>query len=101
MGRHAIAMGPAGRSVARRLVRIRTERGFTQAQLAGLTECTGRPMNRQMITEIETLRRRVDVDDLVVLGRALGLDPATLLGGEDCCADDRGTGATGDEEERR
>lgn len=80
MGKHAIAMGPVGRLVASNLVARRSTLGMTQTQLSEAVTREGRPLGRQAITEIETCRRRVDVDDLDALARALQTTAAHLMG---------------------
>jgi transcriptional regulator with XRE-family HTH domain len=53
----------------------RVKRGLTQAQLADKAE-----LPTQSITEIENGARRVNVDDLMAICRALRVTPARLLG---------------------
>ncbi|WP_179220105.1 helix-turn-helix domain-containing protein [Rhodococcus sp. NCIMB 12038] len=80
MGKHAIAMGPVGRLVATNLVARRGALGMTQTQLSEAVTLEGRRLGRQAITEIETCRRRIDVDDLSALARALQTTVAHLMG---------------------
>lgn len=80
MGKHAIAIGPAGRLVATNMVARRGALGMTQTQLSEAVIQEGRQLGRQAITEIETCRRRVDVDDLSALARALQTTAAHLIG---------------------
>ena len=79
MGRHAIAMGEAGHRVATGVAEVRDQRGFTQLELSRRVRAAGRDLGRSTIAEIETKRRRVDVDDLQALAVALEIDVAALL----------------------
>lgn len=80
MGKNAIAMGAVGRLVATNLVARRRALGMTQTQLSEAVTLEGRQLGRQAITEIETCRRRVDVDDLSALAKALQTTTAYLMG---------------------
>lgn len=80
MGRHAIEMGPYGRELAARVAARRVVLGMTQADLSDRLAQHDRHLGRQTIAEIETCRRRVDVDDLAALAQALDVEPAELLG---------------------
>lgn len=85
MRKASIIMGTAGRAMAANLTARRAELEMTQQRLSELLTAQGRPLTRQSITDIETGRRRVDVDDLAVLAVVLGvradllLDPGGLL----------------------
>ena len=80
MGKHQIIMGRAGKAVAVNVVNRRQLLGLTQSELSEAVRAHGRPLGRQTIAEIETCRRRVDVDDLVALCKALETTPQALLG---------------------
>lgn len=80
MGKHAITMGAVGHRVAARLVERRGALGMTQTQLSEAVSKEGRLLGRQAIAEIETLRRRVDVDDLSALAQVLQTTTAYLMG---------------------
>lgn len=80
MGKNAIAMGPVGHTVATRMVTQRNNLGITQVELSEAVIREGRQLGRQAIAEIETLRRRVDVDDLTALARVLETTTAYLMG---------------------
>lgn len=80
MGKHAITMGAVGHMVADRLVSRRGDLGMTQTDLGVAVTRAGRRMGRQAIAEIETCRRRVDVDDLTVLAAVLLTTTAYLMG---------------------
>lgn len=70
-----VTLGPVGETVRENIRAIRLEKELTQAELANLAELPG-----QSITEVENGARRVDVDDLVAVARALGVPFAKLLG---------------------
>lgn len=72
-------VGPTGLRVGRRLNELRRARGSTLGELeARLTEL-GRPILLSALSKIEKGQRRVDVDDLVALARALDVSPNSLL----------------------
>lgn len=80
MGRKAIELGPTARTVATNVRRFRTElRGWTMAELAERMATTARPMTGNQLSAIETLIRRIDVDDLIALAAGLGVSPSALL----------------------
>lgn len=80
MGLSPIPTGAASRAVASELSARRREAGLTQARLTEMVnERDEHTLPKQALTEIETLRRRVDVDDLVALALALGVTPHDLL----------------------
>src|SRR5690606_19823410 len=56
--------------------------GLSQRALADRLAEHGRPMQVSGVSKIEAGERRVDVDDLVALARALEVTPAHLLTGE-------------------
>jgi transcriptional regulator with XRE-family HTH domain len=64
----------AHRAVAREIRAARTRAGITQAELARRLRCS-----RAEISAIERGRRRVDVDLLVRIARALNVDAVSLL----------------------
>lgn len=70
-----VALGATGELVRENIRYCRTKREMTQAQLAGLAQ-----LPTQAITEIENGARRVNVDDLVSIARALRVTTARLLG---------------------
>lgn len=70
-----VVLGETGDLVRENIREIRLARELTQAQLAELAQ-----LPTQSITEIENGARRVNVDDLVAICRALKVRPARLLG---------------------
>lgn len=79
MARRAIEVGPAGRDVAANLATIRKARGLTTRELTRLTAAAGRAIPPSGITRIEAGERRVDIDDLVILAKVLGVRVEQLL----------------------
>ncbi|MFE7298049.1 helix-turn-helix domain-containing protein [Streptomyces sp. NPDC057579] len=75
----SLEIGPAGKIVARAIVRARTARGYSQRQLAARVSALGRPMTATALSRIERTVRRCDIDDFVTIATALGASPHTLL----------------------
>ncbi|MHA3915817.1 helix-turn-helix domain-containing protein [Halovulum sp. GXIMD14793] len=57
-----------------KLILTRLERGLSQADLAARLSC-----HQSMVARIESGQRRIDVVELVVLARALEIDPKNVL----------------------
>jgi transcriptional regulator with XRE-family HTH domain len=74
-----VQLGPTGEQVRSNIRRLRENSGLSQTQLARLTTTTTRPLASVAINEIENGARRVDVDDLIALAAALGVNPNALL----------------------
>ncbi|GAB2636134.1 hypothetical protein GCM10027169_00350 [Gordonia jinhuaensis] len=74
-----VEIGESGRTVALNVAFHRASQGMTAAELAAKVNANGRALAQQTIGEIENLRRRCDVDDLIALAQGLGVSPATLL----------------------
>lgn len=72
-------IGPIGRNVARNIRRFREGQGMTMKRFAELLKEAGRTGDVVSVRRVETLGRRVDVDDLVVIGRILNVEPADLM----------------------
>lgn len=70
-----VTLGTTGEVVRVNIRTIRTTQELTQAELANLAE-----LPAQAITEVENGARRVDVDDLVAISRALNVPFSKLLG---------------------
>lgn len=68
--------GNAQASLVSALVQARKEAGLSQAALAGKLRC-----QQSLIARIESGERRIDVVELVVLARAIGVDPADIVMG--------------------
>lgn len=80
MGRKAIELGPTAQTVAANVKRFRTSlRGWTLAELSERMTEVGRPMTGNTLSAVETMTRRIDVDDLIALSAALEVSPAALL----------------------
>jgi 8-oxo-dGTP pyrophosphatase MutT (NUDIX family)/transcriptional regulator with XRE-family HTH domain len=79
MAREAIAIGPTGRRLAANILALRKKLGLNQPQLAGRMQDQGRSVHATVVSKIEQLDRRVDVDDLVALAIALDVSPNRLL----------------------
>ena len=80
MPARSLEIGPAGMRTARAIEIIRTERGLSQRQLARRVTALGHPMSNTMLSRIERVQRRCDIDDLVALAEALHVAPPVLLG---------------------
>ncbi|MFJ3487988.1 helix-turn-helix domain-containing protein [Leifsonia aquatica] len=72
-------IGPTGREVGRNVKRVRTDLGWTQADLSRHIAENGHPIPVASIGRIETGDRRVEVDDLMALAIVLGVSPVSLL----------------------
>ncbi|MGW4371997.1 DEAD/DEAH box helicase family protein [Nocardia takedensis] len=79
MAKQVGAMGPAGIRVGQRLKDVRQSRGLTLNLLATRLSDLGRPIDLSALAKIEKGQRRVDVDDLMALARALDVSPNWLL----------------------
>ncbi|MCX5052034.1 helix-turn-helix domain-containing protein [Streptomyces sp. NBC_00201] len=80
MPARSLEIGPAGIRAARAIEILRTERGLSQRQLAHHVTALGHPMSNTMLSRIERVQRRCDIDDLVALAEALHVAPPVLLG---------------------
>lgn len=68
-----------GRRVAENLKEIRGGRGLSYAELARRLKGLGHPILDTGLMKIEKGERRVDVDDLVALALALGVNVSALI----------------------
>jgi transcriptional regulator with XRE-family HTH domain len=59
--------------------RLRSNRGWSLAELSNRLREVGRPIRATGLHRLEAEKRRVDVDDLVTLALALDVSPITLL----------------------
>ncbi len=80
------ALGATGRAVMANVQRIRNLRGLTYKQLSDRLEDIGHPLAVLGLSRLERGERRVDVDDLTALAKALGIGVMDLLGEQDCAA---------------
>lgn len=78
-GRQKIERGPAIDNVAVNVSLLRMKRGLSQQELSARLGKLGRPMLPSALSKIESHDRGVDVDDLVALAVALGVNPSRLL----------------------
>jgi transcriptional regulator with XRE-family HTH domain len=65
--------------VARNIQRVRKARQLKQSDVSERLTAAGRPTLPTVVSKIERGERRIDVDDLVAFGRALGVPPILLL----------------------
>lgn len=79
MPSRSLEIGPAGKGVARAIVRARAARGYSQRQLATRVTALGRPMTVTALSRVERMVRRCDIDDFVAIATALGVSPHALL----------------------
>jgi transcriptional regulator with XRE-family HTH domain len=79
-------VGPIGQIVAKRLRELRQARGLSKQALAEATRLEGRHIHAVGIGRIEEGSRRVDVDDLSVLARALDVSIFKIIEGQRCHA---------------
>lgn len=70
---------PLGDNVMRAVKRIREDQRLPYTELSDRLASLGRPIPVLGLRRIERGERRVDVDDLVALARALSVPPAVLL----------------------
>ncbi|WP_327662453.1 MULTISPECIES: helix-turn-helix domain-containing protein [unclassified Streptomyces] len=71
--------GPAASEVAKNIQLVRKARQLKQSDVSKRLKAAGRPMLPTVVSKVERGERRIDVDDLVAFGRALGVPPALLL----------------------
>lgn len=71
--------GPTAAAVRDHIRTIRAGKGLSLAAVCARLAEMGRPFAVSSLSEVENGKRRVDVDDLVVLAAALGVTPITLL----------------------
>ena len=73
------SIGPAGRTVAANIERLRREHHLSFRELSRQLAKAGRPMLPSGLNAITHAKRRVDADDLAAFARIFGVTPATLL----------------------
>ncbi|MET7752600.1 helix-turn-helix transcriptional regulator [Micromonospora sp. NPDC005367] len=74
-----IKPGRVGELIAQQLRRLREERNVTYTELVKRLDGLGHPIPILGLRRIERGERRVDVDDLIALARALKVPPVLLL----------------------
>jgi ADP-ribose pyrophosphatase YjhB (NUDIX family)/transcriptional regulator with XRE-family HTH domain len=74
-----VPLGPVGGYLIENLKELRAARRLTYKDLAERLARLGRPIPTLGLSRIEKRTRRVDVDDLVALALALGVNPTALL----------------------
>lgn len=74
-----IAIDATGRTVASNIRRLRKMRGLTLESLALLMNFHARPMSKATLSQVENGKRRIDVDDLLVLAKVLHVNPDAIL----------------------
>lgn len=79
MAPNTIDLGATGRQVVSNVSRLRKQLRLSYAQLSLLLDKTERPIRATGLHRLENGKRRVDVDDLVALATALGVEPIALL----------------------
>ena len=70
---------PQSRAAGRNVRALRHERGLSLEKVCELVEIQGVRMGINALSRIETGERRMDVDDLVALGAALGVPVEHIL----------------------
>ncbi len=84
-GRQKVERGPVSDYVAANVARLRKRRGVSQQGMSQHLAELGRPMLPSAISKIEGRERSVDVDDIMALAVALGVNPSALLLPPDAC----------------
>lgn len=74
-----IEIGRTGERVAANLVKLRHDAHLSQRDLSERLSTIGRPLSPSVLSKIEKLDRRIDVDDLIALVIALDVCPNRLL----------------------
>jgi 8-oxo-dGTP pyrophosphatase MutT (NUDIX family)/transcriptional regulator with XRE-family HTH domain len=72
-------LGAVGGYVIENIRLLREERRLAYTELSALLSEGGRPIPTLGLSRIEKGKRRVDVDDLVAIAAALGVNPSALL----------------------
>ena len=79
MGTRQVDKGPVGIRACANMRALREARGLSLAALSARLTEVGRPMLPSGLSKLEVGQRRMDVDDLVALSVALGVNPSRLL----------------------
>lgn len=83
-GRKHLGLGQVGIEVAQNIAAFRRRSEMTTRELSAALGSAGRPIPASGITRIELRQRRVDVDDLMALSKALGCSVKALMEGPTC-----------------
>lgn len=75
-------IGGATQLVAANVRTVRNFRKWTLERLAGVLSDQGWPLGVAALSKLEGGKRRIDVDDLVAISSALGVDPTQLMSNE-------------------
>ncbi|WP_188197264.1 helix-turn-helix domain-containing protein [Nonomuraea sp. SYSU D8015] len=79
MSRSAPHVGQVGMVVAENVRVLRKARRVSADRVEEVSAARGHRLDRFALSAIERGRRRVDVDELVILAGLLGVEPAVLL----------------------
>jgi transcriptional regulator with XRE-family HTH domain len=79
MGTHAVQRDATAATVSANVKRLRMKQNLGLRGLSKKLGEVGRPLGHSAVDQIEKATRRVDVDDLLALARALKTSPITLL----------------------
>lgn len=74
-----ISTGPLSSQIARSIERLRTEKRLPYTEMSDRLTALGRPIPVLGLRRIERGERRVDIDDLAAIARALGVPPLLLI----------------------
>lgn len=74
-----IDIGPDGERVARNICAVRTAKGLTYKALSDMCTSLGRPIPPLGLRRVEAGERRIDIQDLITLSRALDIPAEKLL----------------------
>jgi transcriptional regulator with XRE-family HTH domain len=79
MAARRVELGAVGEMVRAAIRTNRNNHGWRLEDLSARLQEQGRPMSKATLSQIETGGRRVDVDDLVAIARALEVEPVILI----------------------
>lgn len=90
-----LELGPIGNNVMANVRRLRLAQGATVQKLTDRIKANGGGLERVAIAKIEMGKRRVTVDDLAELAKALGVTPTDLMAAAPDCRTCKGDPPTG------
>jgi len=79
MASKSIEMGAAGNGVKDAIRALRIDRRMTLTDMTEALKSTDRPLSKATLSQLETGMRRIDIDDLFAIAKALKVDPRELL----------------------